>query len=151
MHAAIKWPNDLVVRGRKVGGLLAEATRRGIVVGAGVNVNFSAAELTVEQPLATVLDELGHPARREDLLIASLRSFEHWYEQWQHAPDDVWRAWRAGAYLIGQAVRVSVGGAAYQGTVVDHDREGNLCLRAADGAVRRFAAGDASVRLAGTE
>ncbi len=148
---AIKWPNDLVVRGRKVGGLLAETTRRGIVVGAGVNVNFSAAAIDVEQPLTTVADEANGPVAREALLVACLQSFEQWYAQWQAAPDDVWRAWRAGAYLMGETVRVVVGGAAYQGLVVDHDRDGCLCLRLGDGEVRRFAAGEASVRLAPAE
>ena len=144
---AVKWPNDLMLRGRKLGGLLAETTRGGVVVGAGLNVNFAAADLTVDQPLTTLADAVGQPVSREALLIASLRLFEQWYHRWLAAPDEVWEAWRANAYLIGQQVEVTVGSRRYAGTVVDQDRDGNLCVRTADGAAQRFAAGDAQVRL----
>ena len=73
LRAAIKWPNDLVVQGRKLGGLLAEATNHGVVVGAGINVNFAGTALSLDQPLTTVADQLGRPVSREALLIASLR------------------------------------------------------------------------------
>ena len=145
---AIKWPNDLMLCGRKLGGLLAETTTGGVVVGAGVNVNFAAAALSLDQPLTTLADARGHPISRETLLIASLRSFEQWYRRWLAAPDEVWAAWRAGSCLIGRQVDVTVGAAVYRGSVEDQDRDGYLCVRAANGQVRRFAAGDARVRLA---
>ena len=151
LRAAIKWPNDLVVQGRKLGGLLAEATNHGVVVGAGINVNFAGTALSLDQPLTTVADQLGRPVSREVLLIASLRSFEQWYGRWLAAPDEVWQAWRAGSCLIGQEVRVSVGRRDYDGTVVDQDRDGYLCVHTDDGQVRRFAAGDAHVRLSDSE
>lgn len=147
LSPAIKWPNDLVIDGKKLGGLLAESTANGVVVGAGLNVNFAAADLPVDQPLTTLADELGRPVSREDLLVAILQSFAVWYRRWQQAPDDVWQAWRDGASLIGQEVEISVGGSVYGGIAVDQDRDGNLCVRTGDGRVRRFAAGDASVRV----
>lgn len=147
VRPAIKWPNDLVVESRKLGGLLAETAANGVVVGAGINVNFAAADLTLDQPLTTLAEELGHPVSREDVLIACLRSLEDWYRRWQQAPDDVWRAWRDGSCLIGQEVQVSAGGQVFGGTAVDQDREGYLCVRTGAGRVRRFAAGDASVRV----
>ena len=146
LRAGIKWPNDLVVRGRKLGGLLAESTHRGVVVGAGLNVNFSAATLPLDRPLTTLRDEAGREISREALLTACLQSFEEWYSRWHAAPDDVWEAWRAGSSLIGQEVQVAVGDAAYSGTVVDQDPDGYLCLRTARGVVLRFAAGDAHVQ-----
>ncbi|MYB77196.1 MAG: biotin--[acetyl-CoA-carboxylase] ligase, partial [Chloroflexi bacterium] len=76
LQTAIKWPNDLVFGGKKLGGLLAETAANGVVVGAGLNVNFPAAALALDQPLTTLSDALGQPVCREELLIASLRSFE---------------------------------------------------------------------------
>ena len=146
LRAAIKWPNDLVVHGKKLGGLLAETTADGVVVGAGLNVNFSAADLVVDQPFTTLLDELGEVTSREELLTACLRSFEEWYARWLADPDEVWQAWRAAAYLIGRQVQVTVGDKRHSGIVVDQDRDGYLCVRTAAGRALRLAAGDAHVR-----
>ena len=147
LRAAIKWPNDLVLGGKKLGGLLAETTADSVVVGAGLNVNFPAAALALDQPLTTLADALGRHASREELLIASLRSFERWYGRWLETPDEVWQAWRAGSYVLGKSVDVSVGGKVYGGVAEELDRSGRLCLRTNDGHLHRFAAGDASVRL----
>jgi BirA family biotin operon repressor/biotin-[acetyl-CoA-carboxylase] ligase len=147
VRAAIKWPNDLVVRDRKLGGLLAETAHDCVVVGAGINVNFSATALALDQPFTTLADEFGEPISREALLIAGLRAFDRWYTRWLAAPEEVWQAWRAGSCLMGREVRVTVEKHTYCGTVEDLDRDGYLCVRLAGGELRRFAAGDASVRL----
>lgn len=149
LQAAIKWPNDLVVGGKKLGGLLAETAAHGVVVGAGLNVNFPATALSLDQPATTIRDVLGHPTSREVLLIESLRSLQQWYDRWLAAPDDVWRAWRAGSFLLGKPVDITVGGTVYSGVAEDLDRNGYLCLRLANGRLHRFPAGDASVRLGG--
>ncbi len=147
LRAAIKWPNDLVLDGRKLGGLLAETAANGVVVGAGLNVNFSAADLSLDQPAATVSDALGRHVSRETLLIESLRSLQQWYDRWLAAPDEVWQAWRAGSYLLGKRVDITVSGTVYSGVTEDLDRNGHLCLRTNDGRLHRFAAGDTRVRL----
>ena len=147
LRAAIKWPNDLVARGKKLGGLLAETTAGGVVVGAGLNVNFSAADLAVDQPFTTLLDELGEVTSREELLLACLRSFEEWYARWLADANEVWQAWRAEAYLIGRQVQIVDGDKRHSGFVVDQDRDGYLCVRSAAGQVLRHAAGDAQVRI----
>jgi len=151
LGAAIKWPNDLVLDGKKLGGLLAETAANGLVVGAGLNVNFPAAALALDQPLTTLADAWGRHVCREELLIASLRSFERWYGRWLETPDEVWQAWRAGSSLLGKAVDVAVGGKIYSGVAEELDRDGHLCLRTTDGRLHRFAAGDASVRLSRLE
>ena len=147
LQAAIKWPNDLVLGGRKLGGLLAETTTDSVIVGAGLNVNFPAAALSLDQPVTTLSDAVGRAVSREALFIESLRSFQQWYGWWLAAPDEVWQAWRAGSYLLGKPVDVAVGGRVYSGIAEELDRGGHLCLRTADGQVHQFAAGDASARL----
>lgn len=147
LQATIKWPNDLVLCDKKLGGLLAETTVNGVVVGAGLNVNFRAADLSLDQPLTTLADAQRQPVSREELLIASLRSFEDWYGRWLEAPGEVWQAWRAASSLLGKTVDVSVGADVFTGVGEDLDRDGYLCLRTGTGHLRRFAAGDASVRL----
>ena len=151
LRAAIKWPNDLVLGGKKLGGLLAETMADSVIVGAGLNVNFPATALALDQPLTTLADALGHHASREELLIASLRSFERWYGRWLETPDEVWQAWRAGSSLLGKPVDIAVGGKVYSGVAEELDRDGRLGLRTANGHLHRFAAGDASVRLRSLE
>ena len=147
IRAAIKWPNDLVVEGKKLGGLLAETAVDGVVVGGGLNVNFPAADLSLDQPAATVSDALGRHVSREALLIECLRSLQQWYDRWLAAPDEVWQAWRTGSYLLGKPVDITASGTVYSGVAEELDRNGYLCLRTNDGHLHRFAAGDTRVRL----
>lgn len=151
LRPAIKWPNDLVLNGKKLGGLLAETAANGVVVGAGLNVNFPAADLSLDQPVATILDAMGRRISRETLFTECLRSFEQWYDRWLEEPDDVWQAWRARSFMLGKHVDIAVGGKAFSGVAEDLDRSGRLCLRTADGRLQRFPAGDASVRLSNVE
>ena len=151
IRAAIKWPNDLVMDGKKLGGLLAETAPNGVVVGAGLNVNFPATDLALDRPVATVRDVLGRPTSREALLIASLRSLQQWYDRWLATPEEVWHAWRAASSLLGKPVEITVRGQVYSGVAEELDRDGRLCLRLTNGELQRFPAGDASVQLGGRQ
>ena len=83
--AELKWPNDVLVRGRKVCGILSERvehpTGPRAVVGIGINLTLTEDELPV--PTATSLALEGYPARGEAVVAAVLRHFEHHYATWQ--------------------------------------------------------------------
>jgi BirA family biotin operon repressor/biotin-[acetyl-CoA-carboxylase] ligase len=83
----LKFPNDLLVDGRKVAGVLAEAREGRIVLGVGVNVNVSAEELPVEvdRPATSLLVETGREVDRADLLIELLDQLERRYDAWLSA------------------------------------------------------------------
>ena len=96
----LKWPNDLLVRGRKLAGLLAESVFQGdrlesVVVGMGMNVNMTFADAPPFIATATSLQlELGHPVHRQSLLVAyvngvaqryaQLRNGSNPYEEWSN-------------------------------------------------------------------
>jgi BirA family biotin operon repressor/biotin-[acetyl-CoA-carboxylase] ligase len=110
----VKWPNDLVIGRRKVGGILVEQELRGneiafAVIGIGINVNFPLADLGVAcRTLATtLLDERGTTVDRGALLVAILRRLEAWYYRWS-AGDDVALTdrWRELDALAGTEVAV---------------------------------------------
>ena len=84
LAAAVKHPNDVLVGGRKVAGVLAEAREGRVVLGIGINVSQSHGELPerVEHPATSLLLETGHDFDRAELLIVLLDHLEHAYDAW---------------------------------------------------------------------
>jgi BirA family transcriptional regulator, biotin operon repressor / biotin---[acetyl-CoA-carboxylase] ligase len=84
LEPSIKFPNDVLVDGRKVAGILAESSDGRVVLGVGVNVNQSAGELPPDaqtEPTSLQL-ELGKPVDRRVLLAAILLLLERDYDRW---------------------------------------------------------------------
>ena len=81
---AIKFPNDVLVDGRKVAGILAESSEGRVVLGVGVNANQTAEELPVDAqtPPTSLRVELGEPVDRAALLAAILLRLESAYDRW---------------------------------------------------------------------
>jgi BirA family biotin operon repressor/biotin-[acetyl-CoA-carboxylase] ligase len=102
---AIKWPNDLMVEGRKVGGILAEATEGVVVLGIGVNVNQSAEQLPPEtrMPPGSLRVALGRELDRAPLLAALLDRLAAGYDHWLDSGLDV-AALAARDFLRGRQV-----------------------------------------------
>jgi len=84
VEASLRHPNDVVVAGRKLVGVLPEATSGRVVLGVGVNVNQTAAELPVEtvKPATSVRLELGREVERAPLLALVLAELENGYSAW---------------------------------------------------------------------
>jgi BirA family transcriptional regulator, biotin operon repressor / biotin---[acetyl-CoA-carboxylase] ligase len=84
IDATLRHPNDVVVAGRKLVGVLPEASRGRVVLGIGVNVNQTAEELPAEtvKPPTSVRIELGHEVERAPLLAAILVELERGYDEW---------------------------------------------------------------------
>jgi BirA family biotin operon repressor/biotin-[acetyl-CoA-carboxylase] ligase len=82
--ASLRHPNDVVVAGRKLVGVLPEASPGRVVLGIGVNVNQTAAELPADtaKPPTSLRVELGHDVERAPLLAAILRELELAYDRW---------------------------------------------------------------------
>ena len=80
----VKFPNDVLIGGRKVAGILAEARDNRVVLGIGINANIGAAELPVdvETPATSLEVESGAPIDRATLLAAVLESLEAGYHAW---------------------------------------------------------------------
>lgn len=82
--AQVAHPNDVMVAGRKLAGVLPEATAGRVVLGIGVNVNQRADELPADavKPPTSLYLELGHEVGRAQLLAAVLAELEHRYDAW---------------------------------------------------------------------
>ena len=80
----IKLPNDILISGRKVAGILAEAREGRVVLGIGVNVNVAEADLPadVDLPATSLLVETGREIDRAELLVEILERLERAYDDW---------------------------------------------------------------------
>ena len=87
IDASLRHPNDVVIAGRKLAGVLPEASRGRVVLGIGVNVNQSSDELPAEtvKPATSLLLELGRELERAPLLAAILHELERGYDSWASA------------------------------------------------------------------
>lgn len=157
----LKWPNDLMVGGRKLAGLLAESIFRGdqleaVVVGLGLNVNTDFTNAPPFIAAATSLRlELGHPVDRLSLLRAYLDGIARRYARLKegHSPYNEWSRRLATlgqpvtARLDNQATAAQGGPPQYlAGVAQGVDADGALLLRTADGTVHRLLAADVSLR-----
>lgn len=146
----IKWPNDLVVEGRKLGGILtelaAEAERlEWLVIGIGLNVNIAenAFPPSLRGTSASISSLLGRPVDRAGLLAAILGSLERWYRTWlAEGFGPVIAAWRERQQCLGRRVRIVTGGRAWHGRALAVDDEGALIVERAPGVVQRVLSGD---------
>jgi BirA family biotin operon repressor/biotin-[acetyl-CoA-carboxylase] ligase len=150
--AGVKWPNDVLVDtpagDRKLSGILTELTAQGVVIGAGLNLSMSLAELPV--PTATSLALLGVPTDAEltdRALAAYLRELSALVAEWRAAaePSVVRALVEAELQTLGRAVRVDRPGLpVLLGTAVALDDDGRLLVQSSDpiDGVIAVAAGD---------
>jgi BirA family transcriptional regulator, biotin operon repressor / biotin---[acetyl-CoA-carboxylase] ligase len=85
----IKLPNDVLLDGRKVAGILAEARDGRVVLGVGINVNVEGEQLPAgtDPPATSLLVELGTPVHRAELLVTLLEVLERRYDAWIRAEE----------------------------------------------------------------
>ncbi len=143
-RCAIKWPNDVLIDGLKVAGILVELDEAAgwhAVVGIGLNVNA-----TPPYPHATSLAAAtGRRFERHVLLIALLDAFEETLVGAERDPAQALRRWRSRLCTLGRRVRAHTPAGTIEGVAIDVDENGALLLRYDDGTVRPLLAGEVSL------
>ncbi len=142
-----KWPNDVLVEGRKVSGVLLESHAQAnrldcLVVGIGVNVNSRPADDAVDTP-ATSMIEHGATLTVERVLERLASRLDHWISLWKtkgFVP--IRREWLGRAAGQGEAIRVRLGAETFHGVFEDLDGDGALVVAVAGGGRRRVTAGE---------
>lgn len=139
IDATVKWPNDVLIEGRKVCGILAERVDDAAVIGMGINTSLSADELPV--PTATSLALEGSKASATEVVLGVLTALEESYRRWVEGGD--LRAWFGQrCSTIGRQVRVQQSQeVSIDGLAIGVDTWGRLVVRTPVGN-RAFAAGD---------
>jgi BirA family biotin operon repressor/biotin-[acetyl-CoA-carboxylase] ligase len=144
----IKWPNDLLARGRKLCGILSETCDggRACVVGIGVNLRDAAFSPEIAARATSVEAETARTPDREALLVALTRHLARRYEELQshdgeHATVRAWSA--ASSYAAGKRVRVALGNeGSFEGTTRGLEQDGALRVEDDSGTTRIVRAGD---------
>lgn len=153
LNAQIKWPNDILLNGKKCAGILVEAQTvdektEYVIVGLGVNVNFSAASVDgIPSNATTIADELGHTLSRVHLVQAILREIERYYLR-LGAGENLRAEWAARLATLHQHVRAhpaNCAGQVEEGIAEDVDDDGALLLRRTDGSLVRLIAGEVTL------
>jgi BirA family biotin operon repressor/biotin-[acetyl-CoA-carboxylase] ligase len=146
----IKWPNDILLRDRKVAGLLNEVHSEidrihFVILGIGVNLNTDENTFSKEiRAAATSLKiEMGQTISRKAFLEFFLRELERWYSIFSgEGSAAILKAWGDRAHIQGRQLRVTSFGETLAGTAIDVDSDGALILETEDGKRRRVVAGD---------
>lgn len=139
-EAGLKWPNDVLVDGKKLAGVLCEASADAIVVGIGVNCNGAAADLPPEVAAraTTLEDRLGRPVDREAFLARLLDALAPWIERYQAGGvPAIAPAWQD-RMLAGLAVVTDRA----RGRAVGLDPDGALRVEDEAGAIHRVRSGE---------
>jgi BirA family biotin operon repressor/biotin-[acetyl-CoA-carboxylase] ligase len=134
-EARIRFPNDVMLGGRKLAGILVEARFVGsrpdlFVLGIGLNVNA--------HPPGVGAASLGPGVPREAAARALLEAVEDWYGRLGGSLRDFRKAWRERSFILGRRVRVKEAGRAVEGTVEDVDPIDGVILRLDTGHLRSF-------------
>jgi BirA family biotin operon repressor/biotin-[acetyl-CoA-carboxylase] ligase len=151
MSAQVKWPNDVLIDGKKVCGILTELDLMGNVlnyalVGIGINVNVDFVHAPpLMAPATSLMMEAGRAVSRLDLLIALLSGIETRYEALKEG-QFFHEEWAARLATIGCEVQASDGNEHWRGVAVGVDEDGALLICLTDGTVQRVLAGDVTLR-----
>lgn len=154
VKAEIKWPNDVQIDGRKVCGILTEATARDktadfFVVGIGVNANIDLSSLPklLRDSTTSLKEELKRNIEREQFLSALLTEIERYYDAFSRRKfDSILKEWRSLCSHLGSQVKIASFDETFEGLAVDVDENGALLVKLKDGTTRRVVSGDITTK-----
>jgi BirA family biotin operon repressor/biotin-[acetyl-CoA-carboxylase] ligase len=145
--ARLKWPNDVLVFGRKAVGILVESGSRadgGLWLAVGIGVNLAHAPTDTERPATSFAEHMaGLPPKPADAIEVLATRFESWRRLWAaqgFAP--IARAWTDRALGLGERCEARLPNRTLSGVAEGMDLDGALRLRLDDGALERITAGD---------
>ncbi len=145
----VKWPNDVLIAGKKIGGILTECssdTGRGMfaIIGIGVNVNHDAMPPGLAGRAASLRQLTGRNLDRTSLAAAILTELAARLPDAATAFDSILAEAARRSSILGKWIRLDAAGSFFEGHAEGLDPEGNLLLRIADGTLRTMTAGEVS-------
>ena len=150
LQPAIKWPNDLLIGGKKIAGILTEINGEVdcvsyAILGIGVDVNVGADEFPTElcKTATSLKIEAGHDVNRADLAVAILRELDTAYARLCRGEfPAIAEEWRAACKTIGEEVSICIGDRQVHGRAETLDSDGALLVRTQQGHLERVIGGD---------
>jgi BirA family biotin operon repressor/biotin-[acetyl-CoA-carboxylase] ligase len=153
LHVEIKWPNDLMVSGKKLGGILTEMKSRGgnivfAVVGIGINLNSSAGDFPPElwATATSIKVETGKEIPKTVTISRLLEEIGFWYDMLTKGEGDrILDEWRHLSSILGKSVRITAGNEILEGIAEALDGAGRLIVRLPSGSQKVISAGDVTM------
>jgi BirA family biotin operon repressor/biotin-[acetyl-CoA-carboxylase] ligase len=150
LDAKIKWPNDVLIDGKKVCGILTEAKTKEneieyIILGLGINANFELSELPadIRETSTTIKHELKNDVSLDNLLNRLLVHMDMYYKLLQATEfDKIINIWKEKSDTLGMHVKITTQKESIQGIAQDIDETGALILKKDDGGIQKLYAGD---------
>jgi BirA family transcriptional regulator, biotin operon repressor / biotin---[acetyl-CoA-carboxylase] ligase len=149
LKTELKWPNDVLIDGKKTSGILIESTSQGnkierFVIGLGINVNQNSFQGTFNYPPTSIKNELGRNIDRERLLAEILNNFELLLEKIKTDSVEVINDWKSKCKMIGEKISIVENDKEKFGIFYDIDDEGYLLLKTKD-KIQKIHYGDVSL------
>jgi BirA family biotin operon repressor/biotin-[acetyl-CoA-carboxylase] ligase len=150
MVTQTKWPNDLLVRGMKIGGILCQKSNvkasleNAIVVGMGINVNMQETDAaSIEKPATSLRIETGRTYPIKEVLEIILEILPHWIDRWEEGGfPSIREEWTARCYHMGKQITVGDVKDLKSGILEGFGNKGQILLRGDDGDIRDVWVGD---------
>jgi BirA family biotin operon repressor/biotin-[acetyl-CoA-carboxylase] ligase len=137
----LRWPNDILIRERKVAGILPQLVKDCVVAGIGINVNNTSFPAGLRTPATSLLLSSGRQHTRENLLVKLLESLDSFSELLaEKGPHAILRAFTAASTYVTDR-RVIVEESGFRGTTAGLDQQGFLLLRSDEGQTSRISSG----------
>ena len=153
LDVQIKWPNDIVVNGKKICGILTEMSTEidyinHVVIGVGINVNQDTFPDDIKETASSLKMELGKRIKRSGLIAAVMKNFEKYYEIFQETEDLSGLKELYNSMLVNKdrEVKVLEPGNEYKAYAIGINQTGELIVRTPDGKEKEIYAGEVSVR-----
>ena len=154
-NAEIKWPNDILIHGKKVCGILTEAitsfnTIESVIIGVGIDANISIENFPEElrENMTTLNDEIGEKVDENLLIKLFLEEFEKISEQFINEEyETILKEWRKNSYTIGKIVEVHEPfSKPYDGYILGISRDGSLVVEKIDGTLEKVISGECIIK-----
>jgi len=146
----VKWPNDVLIAGRKAAGILVDSGALGegrLWLGVGIGVNLATPPAAAERPATSFAEHLRipqtEPPSPQAALTEMASAFDRWLDLWDSAGfGPIAQAWTARAHGLGRPCTARLERETLDGVALGLDADGALRLQLSDGAIRRITAGD---------
>lgn len=146
MEPHIRWPNDILIRTKKVAGILTEVENDTIIVGVGLNVNVRTFPNNLKNNATSLILESGKSFEKKKVLGLILEKIENRYNMLKdNKIQALLNDWRRFSITLSRKVTVEMPHCVVQGEAIDIDEEGALLLKTEGGSIQKIIAGDCRI------
>jgi len=153
LECKIKWPNDIVVNGKKICGILTEMSSEldavnYVIIGIGINVNISEFDEEISDIASSIFLETGHMVKRSQVIADFAKCFEEYYKIFMQTGDmsGLIKEYNGLLINVGREVKISNINSQFIGNAIGINEKGELLVKKQDGSIEKIMSGEVSVR-----